>query len=78
MAVELGAVSEEEAAEALSSLRKLEKNRPTPEQLMRYAATGAVVAPAIGAMKSVVTGGKPPYFSPEDANKFRKVLERAQ
>lgn len=52
----LGAVSDEEARQALDRLKTLEKKKPTQEQLARYAALGAAGGTIIGMGANVIKG----------------------
>lgn len=53
----LGAVSEESAQQALNRYEALERSKLTPGQVGRYAAIGAVAAPAISAASNFIRGG---------------------
>lgn len=50
-------VSHQEATRALTRLRKLERDKMTPEQLGRGAMTGAIVGPAALTASKLVGGG---------------------
>lgn len=62
-------VSRGDAVDALSRLRKLEKEKVTAEQLTRGAATGAIVGP-LAALASKTVGG-------DTGKAFRKALSTA-
>jgi hypothetical protein len=52
----VGTISEEQARRALDQYEGLEASKPTLGQVGRYAALGAVAAPAVGALGDVVYG----------------------
>lgn len=60
--LKLGAVDPQQAQESLERLEAIEKSRPTPAQVARYATLGAVSGPLIGALGDVIYGDKP--FAP--------------
>ena len=57
--IKLGAISDEQAQAALNRLTTLERNKPTPGRVARYAAVGAVAAPVIHAATSAIEGKNP-------------------
>ena len=58
--LKLGAVSPEEAQQAMDNIESLQKAAPTPRLMGQYAALGAAAAPVMGALGSVIQ--KRPYF----------------
>jgi hypothetical protein len=55
----LGAITPEQAEEALDRLEALERNKPTLGQVLRYSGLGAVAVPAITATSDIIRGQKP-------------------
>jgi hypothetical protein len=53
----VGAISDEQAEEALERYHSLEKSKPTAKQVGRYALLGATAAPVISAAGNVLRGG---------------------
>jgi hypothetical protein len=58
--LKLGAVSPEEAQQAMDNIESLQKAAPTPRLMAQYAALGATAAPVMGALGSIIQ--KRPYF----------------
>lgn len=52
----LGEVTPEQAQDALERYQNLKENAPTPAQVGRYAAVGAVATPVAGALRDVIRG----------------------
>jgi hypothetical protein len=46
--LKLGAVTPEEAQQALENIESMQKSKPSPKLMAEYAGLGAVAAPAIG------------------------------
>lgn len=69
----LGSVSPEEAQRSLDQLDALEKSKPTPGKVGRYAAIGAVSGPAISLLKAKIQGKS--YFkdAPRLTQKLRHI-----
>jgi hypothetical protein len=66
----LGSITPEQAQKSLDQLDSLEKSKPTPGKIGRYAAVGAVSGPAISLMKATIQGK--PYF--KDATRLGQKL----
>lgn len=54
----IGAISDEQARASLDRLDTLERNKPTVQQVGRYAGLGAVAGPVIGAVGNAMRGGR--------------------
>lgn len=63
----LGAISDEYAQQALDQLDRLDRTKPTPGQVGRYALIGAAAAPVVKAVGNVVKGRAPFDFGAANA-----------